>query len=251
MHELSLSRNSAYSGPTECKHGDTSGIGSSIGSTIGLSEEDDDWPLIPLMRLSVLPSETLRRNITALDRLVAENEEMGFNEVELNEYIVKQRKRVVQELAIRDIKDSSGLATNERDRAEKGCNHNNPVVEKHWEVPVSVSNPVPFFHLNGGEKKITSQPACRGKRPPRRNRSTIRCQGQWQQGSSMAEQHHKIIKPTVATRVTTTVASSTSPAPIPAFVVASVGGKRRSKQGQLQRVLDEVRNINKLLYKKC
>ncbi len=238
MHELSLSRNSAYSGPTEGKHNDT--------NVIGPSEDNDDWPLIPLMMLSVLPSETLRRNINALDQLVEENEEIGCNEVELNEYIAKQRKRVVQELSIRDVKDSSGLTTKERERTEQGCNRF-PANEERWEVPVSESN----HNLKGGEKEIViSQPACRGKRSPRRKRSSI-IQGreQLQQVPSMAEQHYKIIKSAVATRVTTAGVPCTFAAPVPAFVVASVGGKRRSQPGHRRHSLDEVRIIyNIVLY---
>ncbi len=240
MHELSLSRNSAYSGPTEGKHDGNSEIGSCIGSTIGSPEDDDAWPLIPLMRLSVLPSETLRRNIAALDRLIKENKEMGFNEVELNEYIAKQRKCVVQELSIRDVNDSGGLATKERERTEQGCN-SNPADEERWEVPVSASNPAPSFHLKGDGKKIISQPVCRGKRTPRRKKGIICGRRHWQQVPSMAEQHHKVIKPTMATRETTTGALCTFAVPVPAFVVASVGGKRRSQPVHRRRALDEVR----------
>ncbi len=232
MHELSLSRNSAYSRPTEGKHNDT--------NVIGPPEDNDDWPLIPLMMLSVLPSETLRRNVIALDQLVKENKEIGCNEVELNEYIAKQRKRVVQELSIRDVKDSGGSITKERERTEQECNRIS-ADEECWEVPVSASN----HNLKGGEKEIIiSQPACRGKRTPRKKRSSIiRGREQLQQVPSMAEQHYKMIKSTVATRVTTAGVPCTFAAPVPAFVVASVEGKRRSQPGHRRRALDEVRII--------
>ncbi len=241
MHELSLSRNSAYSGRvTEGKCDGNNGIGSCIGSTIGSPEDDDAWPLIPLMRLSVFPSEILRRNVAALDRLIKENKEMGFNEVELNEYIAKQRKCVIQELSIRDVNDSGSLATKERERTEQGCN-SSPADEEHWEVPVSASNPALSFHLKGDGKKIISQPACRGKQAQRRKRGTICGRRQSQQVSSMAEQHHKVIKPAMATRATTSGASYAFAAPVPAFVVASAGGKRRSQPRHRRRALDEVR----------
>ncbi len=229
MHELSLCSNSANSGPTEDKHNVTNVVGYS---------EDGDWPLIPLMMLSVLPSEILRRNIIALDQLVKENEEIGCNEVALNEYIAKQKKRVVQELSIRDVKDSGSLTAKEREKTEQGCNRI-PADEERWKVPVSASN----HDLIGGEKEIiTSQPACRGKKVPRRNRSSIiPGREQMQQVPSIAaEQQCKIINSAVTARLTTNGIPCTLAAPIPAFVVASVGGKRRSQAGHRRRALDEV-----------